>query len=70
VLDGLRDAVDVSKLRIDPIGMTNGASSATGALWERGDVVTVTLHYPWSIGLPGMDVLSGEMTTRTSVRLD
>jgi Flp pilus assembly protein TadG len=52
--------LDVSQLSVPPPSST----------WDSGSDVTVTASYPYSIGLLGMVVKSGRLTTTTTERVE
>jgi hypothetical protein len=38
-------------------------------LWEQGDMVVVTVTYPWSLGIPRF-AATGTLTTTTKLRME
>jgi Flp pilus assembly protein TadG len=58
---GAADNLDTSKL---------GISVSVSPGWEPGADVTVTASYPFVIDLLGMDVVSGDLTSTTTERVE
>ncbi len=51
--------LDASKLQVT---VTSG--------WQQGGPVQVTASYPYSIGLPGVPIVTGTLTSTTTMRLE
>jgi Flp pilus assembly protein TadG len=65
---------DAQGLNPGQITVTTTSSDAPGAVngvfWERGDRVTVTVSYPWSINIIGVPLTSGTMTSSSTLSIE
>jgi Flp pilus assembly protein TadG len=61
-------SLDQSQLRVDVTPLDN-PDAADGVLWEQGDLVRVTVSYPFSVGVFGVN-MSGTLTSTTTMRME
>jgi Flp pilus assembly protein TadG len=60
--------LDTNTLSITVIGVDN-PQAPNGTLWEQGDIIDVTVTYPWKIGVLAFSK-SGTLTTHTTLRME
>jgi Flp pilus assembly protein TadG len=60
--------LDTSSLSITVSGIDNPLAP-NGTLWEQGDIIDVTVTYPWKIGVLAFSK-SGTLTTHTTLRME
>lgn len=60
--------LDTSSLGITVTGVDN-PQAPDGTLWEQGDIIDVTVTYPWKIGVLAFSK-SGTFTTHTTLRME
>ncbi|MDX6566956.1 MAG: hypothetical protein QOE10_2618 [Gaiellales bacterium] len=60
--------LDTSSLSITVTGVDN-PQAPNGTLWEQGDIIDVTVTYPWKIGVLAFSK-SGTLTTHTALRME
>jgi Flp pilus assembly protein TadG len=60
--------LDTSTLSITVTGVDN-PEAPNGTLWEQGDIIDVTVTYPWKIGILAFSK-SGTLTTHTTLRME
>lgn len=75
IIQDAKDAVlanavglDTSSLNVTVVGVDN-PDAPNGILWEQGDLVDVTVTYPWDIGVMAFSD-SGTLTTHTKLRME
>jgi Flp pilus assembly protein TadG len=57
-----------SNLTITVVGIDN-PQAPNGTLWDQGDIIDVTVTYPWKIGVLAFSA-SGTLTTHTQLRME
>jgi Flp pilus assembly protein TadG len=60
--------LNTSSLSITVTGVDN-PQAPNGTLWEQGDIIDVTVTYPWKIGVLAFSK-SGTLTTHTALRME
>jgi Flp pilus assembly protein TadG len=60
--------LDTSQLTINVAGIDN-PEAPNGTLWDQGDIVDVTVTYPWKIGVLAFSK-NGTLTTHTTLRME
>jgi Flp pilus assembly protein TadG len=60
--------LDTNSLSIAVSGVDN-PQAPNGILWEQGDIIDVTVTYPWKIGVLAFSK-SGTLTTHTALRME
>ena len=60
--------LDTSSLTITVTGVDN-PQAPDGTLWEQGDIIDVTVTYPWKIGVLAFSK-SGTLSTHTTLRME
>jgi Flp pilus assembly protein TadG len=57
-----------SNLTITVVGIDN-PQAPNGTLWDQGDIIDITVTYPWKIGVMAI-AASGTLTTHTQLRME
>ncbi len=57
-----------SNLTITVIGIDN-PQAPNGTLWDQGDIIDVTVTYPWKLGVMAFSA-NGTLTTHTQLRME
>jgi Flp pilus assembly protein TadG len=60
--------LNTSSMSITVTGVDN-PQAPNGTLWEQGDIIDVTVTYPWKIGVLAFSK-SGTLTTHTALRME
>jgi Flp pilus assembly protein TadG len=60
--------LDQSNLTVTVVGLDN-PQATNGTLWDQGDIIDVTVTYPWRIGVLAFSA-SGTLTTHTQLRME
>jgi Flp pilus assembly protein TadG len=64
------DAVAAAKAAAQDLDPSQLQVAVTSPSWAQGDPVTVTASYPYSIGLPGLPVYNGTISSSMTMRLE
>jgi Flp pilus assembly protein TadG len=60
--------MDQSNLTVTVIGIDNPQAS-NGTLWDQGDIIDVTVTYPWKLGVMAFSA-NGTLSTHTQLRME
>jgi Flp pilus assembly protein TadG len=75
IIQDAKDAITSNATGLDTSSMTITVTGAdnpqapNGTLWDQGDIIDVTVSYPWKIGILAFSK-SGTLTTHTTLRME
>jgi Flp pilus assembly protein TadG len=69
-VNGSPSGVNAAAQGAAAVAGTLGVAVSAPSGWDSGDKVTVTVTYPWSLGIPGLAAQTGTLTSVITARVE